>query len=193
MENSKKGRILSPRWGCLHQSPPVRAQGTVWERRRKRCKSQRGWTTPRKCNENSKYRFLITNVHYIVSRALLRLGMRNSPRAKSPASPSGCEAQTGRRPVCLQWLPSAQGAWAAGKTTPATSRPIYTGLLKSPSCTLKILFTLCQLPKVLLVWDCGFIGIFEDKLLSSGHLPLSLYRHHTQRGCVVLSSVGSDY
>lgn len=33
--------------GCLHQLPPLRAQGTIQKRKDKECKSQREWRTPR--------------------------------------------------------------------------------------------------------------------------------------------------
>ena len=38
---------------CLHQIPPLRAQGTLWKKRQKDCKNQRGWRTPRKQGLNT--------------------------------------------------------------------------------------------------------------------------------------------
>ena len=46
VQRVRDARTLGPKMGCLHQIPPLKAQGTLQKRRQKGYKSQRGWMTP---------------------------------------------------------------------------------------------------------------------------------------------------
>lgn len=109
--------------------------------------------------------FLTTNFHQIISRALLRSEMRNSPEAKMPTNPIPMW-ESERKNACVSMWAGHRSMYALHRylhqhgihrrwamTTQATSRPVCTGLFNSPCWTLKILFTPWQWPKVLLVWE----------------------------------------
>ena len=70
--------------GCLHQIPPLRAQGTLQKKRQKECKSQRGWQTPREQ--------VSLNPHDLRSSELTNTDV----------------ACTGPAQVCIRWDPGTE-------------------------------------------------------------------------------------